>query len=89
MGPVEALDAELMHHLSTIQKKELSSLHGRGGEWDTLVSELLEQHYDPAYSRSTLKHYPHYAQGLVLTPHDLGEAAMPELAHKILAGQKN
>ena len=59
------------------------------GEWDVLVSELLEQHYDPAYSRSTLKHYPHYAQGLVLTPHDLDEAAMQELARTILAGREN
>ena len=78
----------------------LTELHGKErigrwqemafrGEWDTLVSELLEQHYDPAYSRSTLKHYPHYAQGLVLQPHDLGEAAMPELAHRILAAQEN
>ena len=36
------------------------------GEWDTLVRELLENHYDPAYTRSTLKHYPHYADGMRL-----------------------
>ncbi len=28
------------------------------GAWDALVRELLEMHYDPAYTRSTLKHYP-------------------------------
>jgi tRNA 2-selenouridine synthase len=78
----------------------LTELHGKErigrwqemalrGEWDVLVSELLEQHYDPAYSRSTLKHYPHYTQGLVLTPHDLDEAAMQELARTILAGREN
>ncbi|WP_173068903.1 tRNA 2-selenouridine(34) synthase MnmH [Sulfurimicrobium lacus] len=78
----------------------LTELHGKErigrwqemalrGEWDTLVGELLEQHYDPAYTRSTLKHYPHYAQGLVLQPLELGEAAMRELAQEILDGQKN
>lgn len=78
----------------------LTELHGKAhigrwqdmanqGEWDTLVSELLVQHYDPAYTRSTLKHYPHYAQGLVLMPHDLGEAAMREFALQILDNRKN
>ena len=28
------------------------------GEWRVLVADLLEKHYDPAYTRSTLKHYP-------------------------------
>jgi tRNA 2-selenouridine synthase len=33
------------------------------GGWDTLVRELLETHYDPAYARSTLKHYPQLTRG--------------------------
>ena len=36
------------------------------GAWDTLVSELLETHYDPAYTRSTLKNYPRLAKGAPL-----------------------
>lgn len=55
------------------------------GEWDTLVAELLEQHYDPAYTRSTLKHYPSYAEGLVLQPQDLGAEAMLDMARELLA----
>ena len=50
----------------------LVSLHGRETitRWQTLayeraaevlVEELLVKHYDPAYTRSTLKHYPHLA----------------------------
>ena len=46
----------------------LLQLHGRaaierwqdlahGGEWDALVRELLERHYDPAYTRSIASHY--------------------------------
>lgn len=30
----------------------------RQGDWNTLVSELLEQHYDPAYARSLENNYP-------------------------------
>ena len=36
------------------------------GDWDALVRELLEMHYDPAYTRSTLKHYPRLAHGAPL-----------------------
>jgi tRNA 2-selenouridine synthase len=54
------------------------------GEWDSLVAELLEQHYDPAYTRSTLKHYPLYNEGLVLQPHSLSTEAMQAMAKKIL-----
>ena len=50
------------------------------GEWDTLVRELLENHYDPAYTRSTLKHYPHLARGMRLELPTHGDAAFDELA---------
>ncbi|HTS52271.1 MAG TPA: tRNA 2-selenouridine(34) synthase MnmH [Burkholderiales bacterium] len=47
----------------------LMQLHGRAaierwkalaqrGEWDPLVRELLERHYDPAYTHSIVSHYP-------------------------------
>jgi len=28
------------------------------GQWDELIASLLTKHYDPAYTRSTLSHYP-------------------------------
>ena len=28
------------------------------GEWEPLVAELLERHYDPAYTRAIVSHYP-------------------------------
>jgi len=39
------------------------------GDWNLLVTELLERHYDPAYSRSILSHYPgeNSAPRIVLT----------------------
>jgi len=40
-------------------------LAGRG-EWRELVAELLQAHYDPAYTRSTGNHYPRHDAGLAL-----------------------
>ncbi len=97
---VELLKEEYAHFLADPDELGqklgfLSVLHGKEriarwqqmaqqGEWDTLVAELLEQHYDPAYTRSTLKHYPHYSDGLILQPHSLGDKSMLEIAKKVL-----
>jgi tRNA 2-selenouridine synthase len=61
-----------------VQLDRLVELHGReriaawkalaaAGDGDTLVRELLEMHYDPAYTRSILTHYPRLADGLHLS----------------------
>lgn len=55
------------------------------GIWDTLVRELLENHYDPAYTRSTLKHYPHHAEGMRLEVTADSDAAFAQLAAQCLA----
>lgn len=34
--------------------------------WETLVTDLLVNHYDPAYRRSTLRNYPHLAGAGIL-----------------------
>jgi len=54
------------------------------GDWDALVRELLENHYDPAYTRSTLKHYPHHADGIRLTVTADSDTAFEELAAQCL-----
>lgn len=54
------------------------------GAWDTLVAEMLAKHYDPAYTRSTLKHYPQLQDSPVLRATDLGGAAMLRLARQII-----
>ncbi|MGH8671133.1 MAG: tRNA 2-selenouridine(34) synthase MnmH [Burkholderiales bacterium] len=78
--------------------KKLEFLTGRHGQsriahwaelarqaaWDTLVAELLDMHYDPAYTRSTLKHYARHAEGIVIRPADLGENALLETAGALL-----
>ncbi|MGH8754978.1 MAG: tRNA 2-selenouridine(34) synthase MnmH, partial [Burkholderiales bacterium] len=55
-------------------------------QWDALVMELLERHYDPAYSISTLKHYPHYQDAPILHVNAMGDAEMQRLAQSIISG---
>jgi tRNA 2-selenouridine synthase len=56
----------------------LTELHGRkcidrwktlatAGDWDAFVRELLEEHYDPAYRKSTLSNYPHLTKAIQFT----------------------
>lgn len=51
---------------------------------DTLVRELLEIHYDPAYTRSTLKHYPRLAHAPALSVEAATDACYAELATSCL-----
>jgi tRNA 2-selenouridine synthase len=69
----------------------LLPLHGRAvldrwkslalsGDWDPLVAELLERHYDPAYTRAISHHYPALDRAQRLTLSDAGDAAFEALA---------
>ena len=51
-----------------------------GGDFDTLVSMLLTEHYDPLYRRSMGKHYAHLAQATPLTLATLDDAALDTAA---------
>jgi tRNA 2-selenouridine synthase len=71
---VQLLREEYAHFLADAatlgrQLDCLVQLHGRAAierwkqlaqraDWDALVRELLERHYDPAYTRSIASHYP-------------------------------
>ena len=54
------------------------------GEWDALVRELLEGHYDPAYTRSTLKHYPRLAHAPAFSVEAATDAGYEDLAARCL-----
>jgi tRNA 2-selenouridine synthase len=93
---VELLKSEYAHYLLepealASQLDCLSSLHGketigewqqlaRERRWEDLVEALLVKHYDPAYSRSTLKHYPHLEHAPHYALDDAGDAAFGDLA---------
>ena len=96
---VEFLVAEYRHFLSqpAVLKQKLShlkALHGHeriaewhalidAGNWTELVSQLLAQHYDPAYLRSSSVNYPGLAQARVLTLHDLAPESLRLAAQRL------
>ncbi len=51
---------------------------------ETLVRELLEMHYDPAYTRSTLKHYPRLAHGVKVEITANSDATFEQIAARML-----
>lgn len=83
---VEALASQLqcltqLHGRETISRWQTLA---RAGEADTLVEELLIRHYDPAYTRSTLTHYPHLADAPRFVLQEESDAAFERLASQVM-----
>ncbi|HJQ61895.1 MAG TPA: hypothetical protein VJ834_03475, partial [Burkholderiales bacterium] len=53
--------------------------------WDELTEDLLIRHYDPAYTRSTLKHYPGLSRAPRLRLTAATDAEFMRLAQQCLA----
>lgn len=97
---VELLKSEYAHYLGepellAAQLECLTSLHGgdtiarwqtqaRSGDWNTLVEELLTKHYDPAYTRAILKHYPQLSRAPHFTLRDASDHAFEALAREVM-----
>ncbi|HTS23854.1 MAG TPA: tRNA 2-selenouridine(34) synthase MnmH [Casimicrobiaceae bacterium] len=73
----------------------LTELHGKariarweamamGGDWDALIGELLEQHYDPIYARSLERHFTGRGSR-VIDAASVAPAALEALAHELRA----
>ena len=56
--------------------------------WDKLIVELLVRHYDPAYTRSTSKHYARLPDALKLALGSADDAAFTALARHCLETEK-
>lgn len=54
------------------------------GQWQTFVSELLQQHYDPAYRKSAASNYGRLSQATRLTLDSVTPDAFAELAKRLL-----
>lgn len=54
------------------------------GKLTELVKELLEQHYDPAYSKSIARNFAGYANARRIVQNDINESDFLESAHQIL-----
>lgn len=71
-----------LHGESVIRKwQELSSSLA----WNELVAELLVKHYDPAYNKSTSRHYAHYNEAFVVRPSDISSQGFHEAALKAIS----
>lgn len=97
---VEYLKQDYQHYLedpeSLCERLEyLIALHGREmvvrwqtlarqQDWDTLVGELLERHYDPAYRRSSLQNYLQLASAAPLYVEHITPPAMDLMAGQLL-----
>ena len=76
--------------------RPLVTLHGKAafsrwqtlaesGDWDTLVGELLESHYDPLYRRSTARHFASDGAGTAFSLRSPSTAGFASLAADVLA----
>ena len=53
------------------------------GEWQTLVTDLLINHYDPLYLRSMTRSYPTLDESPVVRPQSLSPEAITALAAEL------
>jgi len=86
-----ALDAQLdclagLHGKAVIE--EWKALAARGA-WQTLVAQLLEQHYDPAYRRSSERNFTRLAQGEVLRVASPDDAAFARMATTLTGARRS
>ncbi len=76
--------------------RPLTPLHGKeslarwtelaaAGQWDALVGELLERHYDPMYARSIGANFPSARCGLNVEVPDASHGGFDSLARDVLA----
>jgi tRNA 2-selenouridine synthase len=57
--------------------------------WDEFIAELLERHYDPAYSKSIRSNYPNYDRAYCLTLNSLNVQDFKRLVEEALALPNN
>ncbi len=56
--------------------------------WIDLVADLLQNHYDPAYRRATLKNFAHLHDAFVLRPEKLDFASLGQMAALLVSGEQ-
>jgi tRNA 2-selenouridine synthase len=55
------------------------------GDWDALVRDLLENHYDPAYRKSLFRNYKHAQAGEAVPVNGISRAAFLALARRLIS----
>jgi tRNA 2-selenouridine synthase len=96
---IELLKGEYAHFLSdpaalAARLERLVPIHGRktiarwsdlaaASEWDLLIAELLDIHYDPLYARSIRDNFPRIAEAIVVEPSAVSGAAFAAVAREL------
>ncbi|HET7096670.1 MAG TPA: tRNA 2-selenouridine(34) synthase MnmH [Casimicrobiaceae bacterium] len=57
----------------------------KAGDWNHVIAELLDLHYDPAYSRSIGRNFPRIADAVTVAPAAAPEEALRALARELAA----
>jgi tRNA 2-selenouridine synthase len=70
-----------LHGRATIDRwKEMA----HAADWEALVAELLERHYDPAYTRAIVSHYPRLPQARTVLIATAAEQSFEVAARELL-----
>jgi len=55
----------------------------KAGDWDLVIAELLDLHYDPAYTRSIGRNFPRIADAVTVAPAAATDEAFRALAREL------
>ena len=102
---IELLKREYAHFLAdpaalAVRLERLAPLHGKkaienwaaaanAGEWDRVIAELLDLHYDPAYGRSIGRNFPRIAEAVTVEPAAASDDAFRMLARELDAEDRS
>jgi tRNA 2-selenouridine synthase len=75
---------DMLRDLHGAERIEQWKGHLARGEWEPLVRDLLESHYDPAYRRSLYRNYRDAQGAPVVAVTDPGRGAFAHLARRLL-----
>jgi tRNA 2-selenouridine synthase len=75
---------ECLRSLHGAERIDLWKSHLARGDWDALVRDLLESHYDPAYRRSLLRNYRDAANGVVVPARAIGRDHFLAIARSMI-----
>jgi tRNA 2-selenouridine synthase len=88
LGDPQDLKAKLACLTGLHSKETIARWTGQveAAQWCDLVTDLLQNHYDPAYRRATLKNFEHLAEAHLLRPETLDAASLAQIAAQLVAG---
>jgi tRNA 2-selenouridine synthase len=87
-----ALLAERLERLVPLHGKKAVdewSEAAKAGDWNRVIAQLLDFHYDPSYSRSIGKNFPRIADALTVAPAAATEDAFRALARELAAEDRS